>query len=104
MVPSGDPAFGRMWQPGLDPSRVRTVNVVLNWRGQQQRDSGFNSEAPQRFTPEQPWHGAASSFLLPGFHSPYWQGPPQNRQIPGPRLRPAQIPHQLPVKQEAPAR
>ncbi|GLD48724.1 arginine/serine-rich protein PNISR isoform X1 [Lates japonicus] len=52
-------------------------------------------------------HGAASSFAPTptGFHSPYWQGPPQNRRDtrpPGFRDRP-RSPIQLPVKQEAPA-
>uniref|UniRef100_A0A8P4KG38 PNN-interacting serine/arginine-rich protein n=1 Tax=Dicentrarchus labrax TaxID=13489 RepID=A0A8P4KG38_DICLA len=52
-------------------------------------------------------HGAASSFAPAptGFHSPYWQGPPQNRRDtrpPGFRDRP-RSPIQLPVKQEAPA-
>ncbi|CAB1423511.1 unnamed protein product [Pleuronectes platessa] len=52
-------------------------------------------------------HGAASSFTPTptGFHSPYWQGPPQNRRDarpPGFRERP-RSPIQLPVKQEAAA-
>ncbi|XP_062254689.1 arginine/serine-rich protein PNISR isoform X5 [Platichthys flesus] len=52
-------------------------------------------------------HGAASSFppTPTGFHSPYWQGPPQNRRDarpPGFRERP-RSPIQIPVKQEAAA-
>lgn len=52
-------------------------------------------------------HGAASSFAPTpaSFHSPYWQGPPQNRRDarpPGFRDRP-RSPIQLPVKPEAPA-
>ncbi|KAI4810847.1 hypothetical protein KUCAC02_013775 [Chaenocephalus aceratus] len=52
-------------------------------------------------------HGAASSFAPAptNFHSPYWQGPPQNRRDvrpPGFRERP-RSPIQLPVKQEVAA-
>lgn len=49
-------------------------------------------------------HGAASSFppAPSGFHSPYWQGPSQNRRDtrpPGYRDRP-RSPIQVPVKQQ----
>ncbi|KAJ3597985.1 hypothetical protein NHX12_001500 [Muraenolepis orangiensis] len=52
-------------------------------------------------------HGAAPSFgpTPPGFHPPYWQGPPQNRRDnrpPGFRERP-RSPIQLAVKQETAA-
>ncbi|XP_061772419.1 arginine/serine-rich protein PNISR isoform X2 [Nerophis ophidion] len=52
-------------------------------------------------------HGADSSFAPPpsGFHSPYWQGPPQNRREarpPGFRER-TRSPIRLPIKQEATA-